>query len=194
MPLKSVILSTKELQVEHTAEQLSETLTELMTEWNLEKKMDGCCTGNGKNTVNAVKSLDMFNIPCVGHTLQLSVLKSFELKEVSKMLGRLRKIAGHFYRSPKASAKLREKHQLPGAPTHKLLNDCVKRWGSMYAMLNRFIEQQQAICAASLDSRDARQFMASDDEISAAEELLAVLEVFHTATEIVSGEKYPTLG
>ena len=140
--------------------------------------MDGFCTGNGKNTVNAVKSLDMFNMPCVGHTLQLSVLKSF---------GRLRKIAGHFYRSPKASAKLREKQLLLGAPTHKLLNDCVKRWGSMYAMLNRFIEQQQAICTA-------RQFMPSDDEISAAEELLAVLEVFHIATEIVSGEKYPTLG
>ena len=69
----------------------------------------------------------MFNIPCVVHTLQLSVLKSFELKEVSKMLG---KIAGHFYRSPKAPAKLCEKQQLHvlGAPIHKLLlNDCVKR-------------------------------------------------------------------
>ena len=90
-------------------------------------KMDGCCTGNGKNTVNPFKSVDMFNIPCVGHTLQLSDLKSLELKEVSKTLGRLRKITGHFYRSPKASAKLHEKQLLLGAPIHKLLNDCVKK-------------------------------------------------------------------
>ena len=41
---------------------------------------------------------------------------------------------------------------------------------------------------------DARQFMPSDDEISAAEELSAILEMFHSATEIISGEKYPTLG
>ena len=36
--------------------------------------------------------------------------------------------------------------------------------------------------------------MPSDDEISAAEELAEVLEVFHSPTEIVSGEKYLTLG
>ena len=36
--------------------------------------------------------------------------------------------------------------------------------------------------------------MPSDEEISAAEELVAILEMFHTPTEIISGEKYPTLG
>ena len=45
-----------------------------------------------------------------------------------------------------------------------------------------------------LEDRDTRQFMLSDAEISAAEELVAILEVFHKATEIVSGEKYATIG
>ena len=36
--------------------------------------------------------------------------------------------------------------------------------------------------------------MPSDDELSATEGLVAVLEVFNNATEIISGEKYPTLG
>ena len=87
----------------------------------------------------------MFNMPCIGHTLQ-----SFKLDLVSKMLGRLQMIAGHFHRSPKASAKLREKQQQLGLPVHKLLNDYITRWGSTYAMLNQFIEQQQAICAVFL--------------------------------------------
>ena len=99
----------------------------------------------------------MFNMPCIGHTLQ-----SFKLDLVSKMLGRLRMIAGHFHRSPKASAKLREKQQQLGLPVHKLLNDYITRWGSTYAMLNQFIEQQQAICAVFLENQDARQFMPSD--------------------------------
>ena len=55
-------------------------------------------------------------------------------------------------------------------------------------MLNRFIEQQQAICAVFLENRDTRQFMPSDDEISVAEELVEGLAVFHSATEIVNGE------
>ena len=192
--LRSMVLSTRELPVDHTAENLSFALTEVMTEWDIRDKVVGSSTDNAKNIVNAMKCLDIFNMPCVGHTLQLSVLKSFELNAVSKMLSRLRKIAGHFHRSSKASSKLRDKQQLLGLPTHKLLGDCVTRWGSTYAMLNRFIEQQQAICAVFLEDRDARQFMPSDDEISAAEELVAMLEVFHSATEIVSGEKYPTLG
>lgn len=36
--------------------------------------------------------------------------------------------------------------------------------------------------------------MPSDEEISAAEVLLGTLIMFHSATEIVSGEKYSTLG
>ena len=186
-----MVLSTKELPVDHIAENLSDALREVMIKWDISEKVVGSTTDNAKNIANVVKTLDMFNMPCIGHTLQLSVLKSFKLDLVSKMLGRLRMMAGQFHRSPKVLAKLREKQQLLGLPIHKLLNDCITRWGSTYAMLNRFIEQQQAICAVY---RDARQFMPSDDEISAAKELVEVLAVFHSATEIVSGEKYPTLG
>ena len=127
-------------------------------------------------------------------TLQLSVLKSFDLPIVAKMLSRIRKIVGHFHRSDKAMRNLRDKQKQLGAPIHKLINDCVTRWGSTYSTLQCFIEQQQPICAVYLEDRDARQFMPSDAEISAAEELVAILEVFHRATEIVSGEKYATIG
>ena len=41
-----------------------------------------------------------------------------------------------------------------------------------------------------LEDRDARQFMPSDDEISVVEELVEVVEVFHSAQR----RKYPTLG
>ena len=62
-------------------------------------------------------------------------------------------------------------------------------------MLTRFVEQQQAICAALLESssRDDRHLMPTDAEISVAEELIVVLKAFHDATEIISGEKYPTI-
>ena len=45
-----------------------------------------------------------------------------------------------------------------------------------------------------LGNRDVRQFMPLDNEISVVEELVSMLDVFNSATEIVSGEKYPTPG
>ena len=62
--------------------------------------------------------------------------------------------------------------------------------------LTRCIEQQQAICAVMLEgsSQDDRHLMRTDAEISVAEELIVVLKTFHDATEIISGEKYATIG
>ncbi len=192
--LRSTVLSTGELTADHTAQNISDALGELLCQWNIQEKVVASTTDNARNISNAMRNLNILSIPCVGHTLQLSVIKSFELPIITRMLSRLRKIVGHFHRSEKATRNLCEKQKQLGVPVHKLINDCVTRWGSTYSMLNRYIEQQQPICAVFLENRDARQFMPSDDEISAAEELVAVLEIFQRATEIVSGEKYPTLG
>ena len=87
--LRSMVLNTREVAVDHTAENVSATLKEMMIEWNIKDKVVGSSTDNGKNIVNAMKILGIFNMPCVGHTLQLSVLKSFQLGPVSKTLSRL---------------------------------------------------------------------------------------------------------
>ena len=192
--LRSAVLATVALNTDHTGDDISDTLSELMDRWNITDKVVASTTDNASNMTKAMRNLNLLNVPCVGHTLQLSVLKSFNLPIVTKMLARVRRIIGHFHRSEKAMRNLREKQKQLGAPMHKLINDCVTRWGSTYSMLQRFIEQQQPICAVFLEDRDTRQFMLSDAEISAAEELVAILEVFHKATEIVSGEKYATIG
>ena len=63
-------------------------------------------------------------------------------------------------------------------------------------MLERLLEQQQAICAVLLESenRDVRLLIPSSEEFAVAEEVTQILKTFHIATEIVSGEKYPTIG
>ena len=57
-------------------------------------------------------------------------------------------------------------------------------------MLVRFTEQQQAICAVLLDSREDRQLMPTDEEISIVEEMIVILKSFREPTEIMSGKKY----
>ena len=191
----SYCLETRELPIEHTAQNIATELSQLLKDWNVGEKLCGSTTDNGRNIINAMEILGVLNFPCMGHTLQLAIPKSFDLRAVSKIRC-VRKLVKHFHKSSKATYKLAEKQQLLDVPQHKLKGDCVTRWGSTYTMLERLLKQQQAICAVLLESekRDVKLLMPSSEEFAVAEELTHILKTFHVATEIVSGEKYPTIG
>ena len=123
-----------------------------------------------------------------------SIKKAFEVPKVCTALARVGRLVSHFHRSPKATYKLRVKQKLLGLAEHKLINDCITRWGSTYEMLQRFLEQQKAICAMLLDDGENRSLMPSVDEIATIEELNSILKHFYQATEILSEELYPTIG
>jgi len=40
-----------------------------------------------------------------------------------------------------------------GVPENALVQQCEKRWSSTFAVLERVVEQQQALCAVLLDIR-----------------------------------------
>ena len=61
-------------------------------------------------------------------------------------------------------------------------------------MLARFTEQQQAVCAVLLEDGGDRILMPSSVEFAVIEELVDILKPFNDATEILSGDLYPTLG
>ena len=170
-------------------------MQQMLSDWNINnEKVVAVVTDNAKNMVNAISDLDLFNLPCIGHTLQLGVKKAFDVPKVHSALARVGRQVAHFHRSPKSMSKLREKQKLLGLHEHQLINDCITRWGSTYEMLKRFLEQQQAICATLLDDGGNRSLMPSTDEIATMEELVKILEHFYQATEIFSGELYPTIG
>ena len=66
----------------------------------------------------------------------------------------------------------------------------------MYNMLKRLLEQQQVVSAVFLESEkcDVRLLMPSSEEFTVAQEVNEILKTFHSATEIISAEKYPTIG
>ena len=193
--LASYCLSTKELPGEHAATNISTAIQEMLNDWNIDtEKVVAVVTDNARNMVNAISELGLFNFPCIGHTLQLGVKKGFDVPKVHTALARVGRLVAHFHRSPKSMSKLKEKQKLLGLPEHQLINDCITRWGSTYEMLKRFIEQQQAICAMLLEDGDNRSLMPSTDEIATMEELVEILKHFYQATEILSGELYPTIG
>ena len=77
-------------------------------------------------------------------------------------------------------------------PQHKLIQDCVTRWGSTLGMLERLMEQQAAIAAVLMEGK-VRHLMPEGDEWTVIELLVDILKPFHRATEAMGAAKYPTL-
>ena len=152
--MKSYHLATREVIDAHTAETLSQELSDVIIEWEIDGKIFGITTDNAKNVTNAVVTLDYTHFGCIGHTPQLSISKGTQLGFIIRVLGRVRKLIEHFHRSTNTQYGLWKKQELLGIPEHAMIKQCETRWNSTFAMLERVIKQQQAICAVLLESQD----------------------------------------
>uniref|UniRef100_A0A8C5R241 BED-type domain-containing protein n=1 Tax=Leptobrachium leishanense TaxID=445787 RepID=A0A8C5R241_9ANUR len=75
------------------------------------------------------------------------VVEEWQLSDKSVvLLGRVRRIATFFHRSTIAIHCLKEKQKCRGLKNHKLITDVTTRWNSSYDMVERFLQQQHAIC------------------------------------------------
>ncbi|KAI4797683.1 hypothetical protein KUCAC02_024923 [Chaenocephalus aceratus] len=113
---------------------------------------------------------------------------------VARLLGRVRRIVNFFRRSTTANHMLKEKQRLLQLPEDKLMTDVVT---SAHDMLERFLEQQPAICAALLSSevRKTEKDLCTltESDVTTAEEVVSALMPMKEATQYMSKEKTPTL-
>ncbi|XP_067653283.1 E3 SUMO-protein ligase ZBED1-like [Haliotis asinina] len=154
-------------------------------------------TDNAANITKAV-NLCKFNlhVPCLAHTLNLAVQKSLKVKEVSHILGKMRKIVGFLHRSPPANQVLRDRAVLLALPNHDLIIDCVTRWSSAFDMVARFLEMREAIITALVAKETSKTKgdlpSLTDNEISLAEEVVHFLKPMKDMTTLLCSEGTPT--
>ena len=193
--MKSFCLATRAVTSAHTADNIAAELSAVIAEWKLDTKVIGITTDNVRNVKNAVDSLEFTHFGCIGHTLQLKINRGLQLGFVSHVLGRVRKLVEHFHKSTKAIYALRQKQKLLGVAEHTLVQQCETRWSSTFAMLERVVEQQQALCAVLLDSQDrvVRSLLPDGAEWSVIEELMVILKPFALGTTVLSGSSYGTI-
>ena len=98
--MKSFCLATHKIVDAHTADNIADELSAIITEWQLDTKVLGITTDNARNVKNAVDSLNFIHFGCIGHTLQLSVGRRLQLGFVSRVLGCVCKLVEHFHKSP----------------------------------------------------------------------------------------------
>ena len=151
------VLQTKELKVSHTAENVGQCPAEILCVYGLKESVICVTTDNATNYINAVeKHLEMVNIPCVAHTINLAVRKGLAVRGIEIPIARLKVAAAHFSKSSADSYLLQQKQELLGLKAEKLINDCPTRWNSTYDMVCRASAQQAAVSAVIFDKKLSR--------------------------------------
>ena len=106
---------------------------------------------------------------------------------------------------PRMHVKLQKKLHQENSQ-HRALpeNDCKTRWNSTYDMLFKFLRIRKAIKQVLEDEleettektqkKKIRTMVVNDEEVEVLNDAVRLLSVFKSATELMSTQKYPTLG
>ncbi|XP_069110369.1 E3 SUMO-protein ligase ZBED1-like [Argopecten irradians] len=199
--LKTATLNTKKMDGSHTAERLAESILETKSEWCLKEVV--ATTDNAANEVKAFKLLQWTRFGCFGHRINLIVKKALEQPDISRVLGKGRRLVTLYHSSSSINDYLKEKQQLLLSSMlvgHKLIADVPRRWNSSLMMLTRLNEQMPALLAVAADDRvnksaksTMKNCLYSFEESSTVEKVIELLQPFKTATEIMCSEKIPTI-
>ena len=145
-------------------------------------------TDNGSNFVTGFRTKGWTRLSCFGHNLDLAVGKGLDHPQIQKALGFCRLLVECFSRSWKKSRDLQEKQTQLGLKNHKLIGAVSTLWGSTYEMIERMLEQQQAIAAVLSEDRYWHK-MPADSEFSTLEAVAAVLKPLSIFTDAFSGDE-----
>ena len=89
----------------HTANHIRKTLENILNNWNIRKKIFTITTDNASNMKKCVKDMEINQLGCSAHTLQLVVGKGMKPAEV--LIARVKQLIDFFMR-PKQSERLED--------------------------------------------------------------------------------------
>ena len=181
-----MILETVHIDVAHTSENLAATLKTVTDEWNINSKVHCVITDNASNIKGAIRINKWDHLACFAHTLNLIVTCSIEkVQEVSSVVQEVKNIVSFFHKSSKASDKLKLIQARLNIPEHKLVQHVQTRWNSSYYMLERYLEQNEAICT-TLCILDRNDLIITTNKNSLIEEIVSILKPFEEKCQVRS--------
>lgn len=152
--LQSYTLSLRCLTGSHTGVAISETIVNVLNEWNIKERVKFVCGDNGANMVLAFELLGSIkSIPCSCHCLNLcakdildsNVIDTYE-QHIKNLVSKCKKIVSSFRHSYLLTESLKEKQKLLNFKNKtKLVQDVPTRWNSTYDMLNSIRKNKTAL-------------------------------------------------
>ncbi|XP_044581913.1 E3 SUMO-protein ligase ZBED1-like [Cotesia glomerata] len=139
------------------------------------------------------------SVRCVCHSLQLVVEKAFNEEHFQIHLQKVSAIVGHFKHSYKATKALKDAQKLHNLPDHSLISYCVTRWNSAYNMIERLLEQKQAVESVLLNlefttTAMCKKLLLRNSEWNYLKDLVRILKPFEVATKMMSSQTESTSG
>ena len=192
--LKSYCLQTHYLPMDHTGTNIAEALEETIQQWGLEvEKLVGITTDSGSNIKLACDLLNWNRLSCFGHNLNLAVGKGLNDARVQRTLRVVRSAVAAFSRSWKKQRDLVIAQEQRGLEIHKLKVDVVTRWGSAYDMVERMLEQMDAVRNVLSEDRASSHLSPSWQDRDVLQSIAAALKGLKTMTDALAAEKCVTV-
>ncbi|XP_060774010.1 zinc finger BED domain-containing protein 4-like [Neoarius graeffei] len=195
--MQSKCLQTSFMPETHSADNLEDALRSTIMEWNIQEKRIACITtDNGANIVAAIRQLKWQWLSCFGHNLNLAINNSLAQQKAStdRAFGVCRAVNAAFSHSWLRRNELRKAQVEMNLPEHSLITDCATRWGSKQQMVERILEQAQAIKRVLAEDKSRRPLpQLTWQDISVLESVNKALKPVADFTDILSGENYITV-
>ncbi|XP_044573520.1 E3 SUMO-protein ligase ZBED1-like [Drosophila ananassae] len=161
--LISAVLATRQLvtSTNHTAPNIAETISSVLTEWAIASKVVCVVTDNDSTMKKACELLKYKHLPCVAHTINLLVQDALRFPVVESILSKCKSIVAYFKRSTVAYEKFKEAQGVD-QPVG-LLQEMPTRWNSAYEMIKRIIKTNEHITVVLVTSRNAPPPLTPDE-------------------------------
>ena len=131
--LQSFCLNTVPLFEDHTGQNITEALEDILDNWELSpENLVATTTDNGSNFVAGFAALDWTRISCFGHNLNLAINKSLNIDHVQRAIRQCHTLVELFNRSWKKNQDLLQKQTDLGVKQHKLISVSWINFLSMY--------------------------------------------------------------
>lgn len=182
---------------------IADAIYKCLKDWGLESKVYTVSVDNASNNDTALRCLKdtfsrnkcllakgkLFHVRCCAHILNLLVQDG--LSEIKDIVQDIRASVEYVNKSEGRRlifAEIVQQLQLPGKI---LLYDCKTRWNSTYEMLACALKFQE-VFPRFRDREPSYDFCPTTEDWEKVEKVCNILQVFWTATHIISGTDYPT--
>ncbi|KAE9521467.1 hypothetical protein AGLY_018141 [Aphis glycines] len=197
--LKNKTLGCSYFPGEHTGNAIYNKIKTMIAEWNIEIENSNSnisiffVTDNARNISSALShsGSNFEHISCTAHTLQLAIDDAVKESNMTDLLKRCKAIVTHYNHSNIASERLTETQKRLNLASHKLIQMVNTRWNSIYLMLQRMLEQKDAILIDLPKIKKGQLLFARDWNM--IESYVILLKPVFEATKELSREDTPTL-
>ena len=190
-------ISTKAMSDRHNGVNIARAISDVINDFSI-KNIPYLLMDNASNMCVAAREAKVAHAGCFAHSLQLCVEDCLKLNQISRALGAVRKLVGHFNHSVVSTQALLQKlTKDAGSKPLMFIQDVNTRWNSSYTMAQRLLLLRVPVFAVLYDDSVTKASERSVLDMTNAnwkvlETVLLVLEPFVQATEILTKEDTPT--